>query len=82
MTLITQEVRAARGPAYWRAWIDAPAGVSCQGRSKAEALGELVILITELQPGRVVIETRPPAGDEPAKRSGRVVVLSGEGGAR
>jgi len=82
VTICTREVRVARGPAYWRAWIDAPAGVSGHGRTKAEAVGDLVILVATLNPGPVKIETHPPAGDPPVKvRSGRVVVLRGEGGA-
>lgn len=83
MTLLTQEIRTARGPAYWRAWIDSPASVAGDGRTQAEAIGKLVMLIAELNPGPVQVVTRPPAGDPPAKVvSGRAVVLSAKGGGR
>lgn len=83
MTLLTREIRAARRVAYWRAWIDSPASVAADGRSQAEAVGKLVMLIAELNPGPVTVETLPPAGDPPVKvRSGREVVLRGEGGGR
>lgn len=70
MTLFLQLIRPAGRAAYWTAWIDPAGNGSGIGRTKAEALGNLMLLLAERQPEEVELRLQPTADYRPKSKGG------------
>ena len=70
MTIFMQLVCPVGTGTYWTAWVDpAHQGIGV-GRSKKEALGDLMLMLANKEAGEVEIRVQPATDDRPRAKGG------------